>query len=230
MRVRVCVCVCVCVGGWVGVWVCVCVCVVLVEKKTAWSWNVDEKKNQCNIIISNFFIHFPKNILYIFLIAILLFSAQEKIRLEDESKKVQFLFTSRTPWIRVCFYISAVALILLIIFHIAISIVNRLKKWQIWMDRLAMTVYKMLFNVFRWCAAIRKLENTLDCVWKKGMFTGWNLTFQSTEWWLNGGGTAKDGDGKGGFQSHFSHHSVTIQSTEWQAHFSDLSVSLFFEK
>ena len=24
-----------------------------------------------------------------------------------------------------------------------------------------------------------------------------------------------------------SHHSVTIQSTEWQAHFSDLSVSLF---
>ena len=26
---------------------------------------------------------------------------------------------------------------------------------------------------------------------------------------------------KGGFQSHFSHHSVTIQSTEWQAHFSD---------
>ena len=37
-------------------------------------------------------------------------------------------------------------------------------------------------------------------------------------------------DGKGGFQSHFSHHSVTIQSTEWQAHFSDLSVSLFFEK
>ena len=37
-------------------------------------------------------------------------------------------------------------------------------------------------------------------------------------------------DGKSGFQSHFSHHSVTIQSTEWQAHFSDLSVSLFFEK
>ena len=42
------------------------------------------------------------------------------------------------------------------------------------------------------------------------------------EWRLNG-------DGKGGFQSHFSHHSVTIQLTEWQAHFSDLSVSLFFE-
>ena len=43
------------------------------------------------------------------------------------------------------------------------------------------------------------------------------------EWRLNG-------DGKGGFQSHFRHHSVTIQSTEWKAHFSDLSVSLFFEK
>ena len=42
------------------------------------------------------------------------------------------------------------------------------------------------------------------------------------EWPLNG-------DGKGGFQSHFSDHSVTIQSTEWQAHFSDFSVSLFFE-
>ena len=44
-----------------------------------------------------------------------------------------------------------------------------------------------------------------------------------TEWRLNV-------DGKGGFQSHFSHHSVTIQSTEWQAHFSGLSVSLFFLK
>ena len=52
--------------------------------------------------------------------------------------------------------------------------------------------------------------------------SGWNLTFQSTEWWLNG-------NGKRGFQSHFSHHSVTIQSTEWQAHFSDLSVNSFFE-
>ena len=44
-----------------------------------------------------------------------------------------------------------------------------------------------------------------------------------TEWRQND-------DGEDGFQSHFSHHSVTIQSTEWQAHFSDLSVSLFFEK
>ena len=42
------------------------------------------------------------------------------------------------------------------------------------------------------------------------------------EWRLNG-------DGKGRFQSHFSHHSVTIQSTEWQQHFSDLSVSLIFK-
>ena len=38
------------------------------------------------------------------------------------------------------------------------------------------------------------------------------------------------GDGKGGYQSHFSHQSVTIQSTEWQAHLSDLSVNLYFEK
>ena len=37
-------------------------------------------------------------------------------------------------------------------------------------------------------------------------------------------------DGKGGFQSHFSHHSVTIQSTEWQAHFSELLVNFFFLK
>ena len=43
------------------------------------------------------------------------------------------------------------------------------------------------------------------------------------EWRLND-------DGKGGFQSHFSHHSVTIQWAEWQGHFSDLSVSLFFLK
>ena len=40
------------------------------------------------------------------------------------------------------------------------------------------------------------------------------------EWRLNG-------DGKGGFQSHLNQHSVTIQSTEWQADFSDLSVCLF---
>ena len=39
-----------------------------------------------------------------------------------------------------------------------------------------------------------------------------------------------NGDGKGGFQSHYSRISVTIQSTEWQAHFSDLSVSFFFLK
>ena len=43
-----------------------------------------------------------------------------------------------------------------------------------------------------------------------------------SEWRING-------DGKGGFQSHFSHHLVTIQSTEWQAHFSDLSVDFFFK-
>ena len=43
------------------------------------------------------------------------------------------------------------------------------------------------------------------------------------EWQLND-------DGKGGFQSHFSHDSMTIQSTGWQAHFSDLSANLFFEK
>ena len=43
------------------------------------------------------------------------------------------------------------------------------------------------------------------------------------EWRLND-------DGKGVFQSHFSHDSVTIQSTEWQAHFSDRSANFFFEK
>ena len=37
-----------------------------------------------------------------------------------------------------------------------------------------------------------------------------------------------NGDGKGGFQSHFRQHSVTIQSTEWQVHFCDLSVSYSF--
>ena len=44
-----------------------------------------------------------------------------------------------------------------------------------------------------------------------------------TEWRLNG-------DVKGGFQSHFSYHSVIIQSAECQAHFSNLSVSLVPEK
>ena len=38
------------------------------------------------------------------------------------------------------------------------------------------------------------------------------------------------GDGKGGYQSHFRHQSVTIQSTEWQAHLSDLSVNLYILK
>ena len=55
--------------------------------------------------------------------------------------------------------------------------------------------------------------------------TRWNLTFQLTESWLNGGWMLTEG----GFQSHFSHQSVTIQSTEWLAHFSDLSFRLFLK-
>ena len=54
-------------------------------------------------------------------------------------------------------------------------------------------------------------------------FSRLNGDWMVAEWRLNG-------DGKGEFQSTFSHHSVTLQSTEWQTHFSDLSVSLFFEK
>ena len=53
-------------------------------------------------------------------------------------------------------------------------------------------------------------------------FSRLNGDWMVAEWRLND-------DGKGGFQSHFSHRSVTIQSTEWQAHFSDLSVSLFLK-
>ena len=53
-------------------------------------------------------------------------------------------------------------------------------------------------------------------------FSRLNGDWMVAEWQLNG-------DGKGGFQSHFSHHSVTYQSTEWQAHFSDLSVRLFLK-
>ena len=42
-----------------------------------------------------------------------------------------------------------------------------------------------------------------------------------TEWGLNV-------DGKGGFQSQFSHNLMTIQWTEWKEHTSDLYVSIHF--
>ena len=50
-----------------------------------------------------------------------------------------------------------------------------------------------------------------------------SVDWMVTEWWLNG-------DWKVTGKVDFSHRSVTIQSTEWQAHFNDLSVTLFFEK
>ena len=59
-----------------------------------------------------------------------------------------------------------------------------------------------------------------------------------SKWRLNGDRTVEfqspfsqlNGVKKSGFQSHFSHHSVTIQLTELQAHFCDLSVNVIFEK
>ena len=37
-------------------------------------------------------------------------------------------------------------------------------------------------------------------------------------------------DENGSFQMHFSHHSVTIQSTKWQAYFSNLSADGHLKK
>ena len=50
-----------------------------------------------------------------------------------------------------------------------------------------------------------------------------SVDWMVTEWWRNGDWMVTG-------KVDFSRISATIQSTEWQAHFSDLSVSLFFEK
>ena len=57
------------------------------------------------------------------------------------------------------------------------------------------------------------------------MVAEWRLTGDCmvAEWRLFG-------DGKGGLQSHLSIHLVIIQSAEWWAHFSDLSINLRFWK
>ena len=66
--------------------------------------------------------------------------------------------------------------------------------------------------------AVSNIWKKNQCFWRYewNLFHSWDWFFifswMVAEWRLNG-------DGKGWFQSHFSHHSVTIQLTEWQAHF-----------
>ena len=64
------------------------------------------------------------------------------------------------------------------------------------------------------------IKNSLVC------FTGWNLTIQSTEWWLNGGWMTTEWLGERwisvAFQSPFSNHSVDWMAGTFQWPFSQL--------
>ena len=72
---------------------------------------------------------------------------------------------------------------------------------------------------------LHRMKSDLSVDW---MVTEWWLNGDRmvTEWWLNGGWLATEwrlnGDGKGGFRSHFSHHSVDWMAGRFQWPFSQL--------
>ena len=87
-------------------------------------------------------------------------------------------------------------------------------------------IYTKQYNVYHATNSYLSLFTTWQLEWtqdKISPFSRLNGDWMVAEWRLNG-------DGKGGFQSHFIYRSVIIRSTKWQAHFSDFSVSLFFLK
>ena len=87
---------------------------------------------------------------------------------------------------------------------------------------MPLNMYMLGISIFLRCLEIifyiRDIEVLNDTV-KSHLSVDWMVT----EWWLNGDWMVTG-------KVDFSHHSVIIQSNEWQAYFSDHSVRLFFWK